>query len=221
MGLSGAMRRALSLAAGMFAAEGLSLRGEPVTGAWLARVREEVAARPAFARARMEDVRRVALRECAQRAGAGAGFADRVFTEYMRARHAEVRLYPDTLGCLLRLREMGCRLGLVTNGNSRPEPLGLGELLEHTVVAADCGHRKPDPRIYRYAAERFGVAPAECLHVGDHLVEDVDASTEAGMAAVWINRGPPREAEPGRAWRTVTTLAAVPALLDEKPAGTA
>ncbi len=93
----GAMRRALALAAEMFAAEGLTLDDRPVTAAWLAEVRDDVAARPAFADARMEDIRRVAFSECGRRTGAAEGFIAHVHAEYLHARHAGVRLYPDTL----------------------------------------------------------------------------------------------------------------------------
>ncbi|WP_066363569.1 HAD family hydrolase [Herbidospora mongoliensis] len=214
----GAMRRALALAAELFAAEGVTLEGRPVTAVWLAQVRDVVAGRPEFANALMEDIRRVAFEECAQRTGAGAGFAGRVHAEYMRARHAGVTLYPDALPCLRELKAMGHRLALITNGNSRPELLGLTGLLACTVVAAECGYRKPDPQIYRHAATRLGVRPRECVHVGDHLVEDVTASAEAGMRAVWLDRGGASAGpRPARAWHVVTGLLAVPALLRATP----
>ncbi|GAB1824168.1 HAD family hydrolase [Herbidospora sp. RD11066] len=208
----GALRRALVLALDLFLAEGATIDGEPVTLDWLAKAREAVAARPAFANARMEDIRRVSFEECARQASLPDEFADRVYAEFMHARHAEVRLYPDTLPCLEALAAMGLRLGLITNGNSRPGPLGLDALLSCTVVAAECGYRKPDPRIYHHAAAKLGVAAAECVHVGDHITEDVQASAEAGMRAVWLDRS--RTGEGARAWRTVTSLEALPALLE-------
>ncbi|WP_061300155.1 hypothetical protein [Herbidospora cretacea] len=107
----GAMRRALALAADLFAAEGLTLDGEPVTAAWLTQVRDDVAARPAFARARMEDIRRVAFDECGRRTGATGAFIGNVHSVYMRARHAEVKLYPDAMACL---REIPAFLGEAT-----------------------------------------------------------------------------------------------------------
>nr|WP_169806454.1 HAD family hydrolase [Herbidospora sakaeratensis] len=207
----GAMRRALALAAGMF--------GPPVTAEWLRRVRDDVAARPEFAGAPMEDIRRAAFAESARLTGAADGFADRVHAEYMRARHAGVTLYPDTLPCLRELRAGGHRLALITNGNSRPDLVGVADFMSCTVVAAECGHRKPDPEIYRYAAAKLAVAPEECLHVGDHPVEDVAASAEAGMRAVWLNRSESRE-RPQRAWRTITSLADLPALC-RQPGGRA
>ncbi|GLX97949.1 HAD family hydrolase [Herbidospora sp. NBRC 101105] len=200
----GAMRRALSLAAGLF--------DPPVTAEWLSRVRDDVAARPEFAGAPMEDIRRTAFAECARLTGAPEDFADRVHAAYMRARHAGVTLYPDTLPCLRELRSKGHRLALITNGNSRPDLVGVAEFLACTVVAAECGHRKPDPEIYRYAASRLGVPPGECVHVGDHPVEDVDASAEAGMRAVWLDRVRGLE-RPRRAWLRIDSLAELPGLL--------
>ncbi|TKK87343.1 HAD family hydrolase [Herbidospora galbida] len=125
----GAMQRALTVAAGLF--------GPPVTPEWLRRVRDDVAARPEFADAPMEDIRRAAFEECARLTGAGDGFAGRVHAEYMRARHAGVTLYPHTLPCLRELRSRGHRLALITNGNSRPDLIGVADFLACTVVADD------------------------------------------------------------------------------------
>ncbi|MEZ0071716.1 HAD family hydrolase [Planotetraspora sp. GP83] len=213
----GAMRRALEGAAEAFDAAGFTRADGPVTARWLAEVRETTAARPELRLARMEDIRLTAFEESARQTGAGPEFARTVFGAYMEARHAGVRLYADSSPCLEALAAMGLRLGLITNGNSRPDLLGLGDLLAVTVVAADCGHRKPDPAIYRCAAARLGVAPEDCVHVGDHITEDVDASAAAGMRAVWLVRGglasPAPHAE--AAWRTVRTLPELPALLSE------
>ncbi len=47
---------------------------------------------------------------------------------------------------------------------------------------------KPDARMFRAACQRLGVAPSECVYVGDRQLEDVMGAHGVGMAAVWINR---------------------------------
>lgn len=43
--------------------------------------------------------------------------------------------------------------------------------------------RKPDPEIYRYAADRLGVRPEECVFVDD-LRPNVGGAVEVGMVAI-------------------------------------
>ncbi|MDW8804348.1 HAD family hydrolase [Streptomyces scabiei] len=207
-----AMRKALGIAAQRFAAEGLSRRdGSPVTADWLGDVRENVARLPNFSNARMEDIRWAAFQEVSREVGADEEFTASVFKEFMDARHSSVTAYDDTAACLVTLKQLGFRLGLVTNGNSRPSVLGLDGAFEVIVVAADCGFRKPDPRIYHHAAERFGVEPSACAHVGDHVEEDVEAAAAAGMRSVWIDRAESHTKT--MAWRTISRLEQLPALL--------
>ncbi|MBB5939793.1 HAD family hydrolase [Streptomyces zagrosensis] len=213
-----AMRQALEVAAQCFAAEDLSRAGAPVTASWLATVREDVASRPEFSGASMEAIRWAAFEEVSAEVGAEKQFTKRVFGAYMDTRHSAVTLYDDAMACLHLLSSRGLRLGLITNGNSRPDLLGVDKTFEAVVVAADCGFRKPDPAIYHHAAEQFGVSPAQCVHVGDHPVEDVKAATEAGMRAVWITRSSQTSEDTVSAWRTISRLEELPpALLSQGP----
>jgi len=189
-----------------------------VTAEWLRSVRDEVADRPEFHRARMEDIRWTAFHEVCAELGAGEEFAGRVFREYMAARHSAVVLFDEAEACLRELASLGFRIGLVTNGNSKLSVLGVDSLFEAMVVAADCGLRKPDPAIYQHTADRFGVPPQACVHVGDHLVEDVKAAAEAGMRPAWINRGGTGgPGEGSHAWHTVASLDELPPLLGAGP----
>jgi putative hydrolase of the HAD superfamily len=51
----------------------------------------------------------------------------------------------------------------------------------------EVGVRKPDPRIFRIAAEKLGVAPNEIIHVGDNLKSDVWGAKNAGFTAVYLS----------------------------------
>ena len=99
----------------------------------------------------------------------------------------QVEFYDDVLPCLRRLKRQ-FRLGAISNGNASVEHVGLGDLIEHAVSAADLGVAKPDPLIYKHLAARFEALPEEIIYVGDHPVYDVVGSIEAGYHAVWINR---------------------------------
>ncbi|MFD3549344.1 HAD-IA family hydrolase [Streptomyces sp. NPDC058655] len=61
--------------------------------------------------------------------------------------------------------------------------LGLTDLADHVVNSSRVGIAKPDPEIYRIAAERAGVTAERCLFVDDTQA-NIDAARAAGMTAV-------------------------------------
>jgi HAD superfamily hydrolase (TIGR01549 family) len=48
------------------------------------------------------------------------------------------------------------------------------------------GFEKPDPRIFRFAAQQIGVEARELVHVGDAWETDVRGALEVGAKAVWF-----------------------------------
>lgn len=106
-------------------------------------------------------------------------------------------LYEDVRPALERLREAGCRLGIISNWDRRlsdlVEGLGLGELLDGVICSATVGLHKPDPRIFELACATLDVSPHDSVHVGDHHYADVIGAEAVGMRAVLIDRhgGPP------------------------------
>jgi len=92
---------------------------------------------------------------------------------------------------LIALTGWGIRLGIVTNGSvmgqsAKIEHLGIGKYFSSVVIseAADC--KKPDPRIFRRALDEIGCDAAVTWFVGDHPVNDVLGSAEAGLVPVWL-----------------------------------
>jgi putative hydrolase of the HAD superfamily len=88
---------------------------------------------------------------------------------------------------LLRRARTRLPLVLVSNATLRLEDdltaLGLADLADDVVNSARVGLAKPDPRIYRLAADLAGVRPDRCLFVDDNE-ENVTAATALGMQGV-------------------------------------
>ena len=88
------------------------------------------------------------------------------------------------------LRRLAARfpiLGL-TNGNAELSRVGLAPFFVASIAALEVGVSKPDPRIFRAAAEAVGVHPHEVLHVGDDAHLDGVGGLGAGMQFAWVNR---------------------------------
>jgi putative hydrolase of the HAD superfamily len=64
--------------------------------------------------------------------------------------------------------------------------------LEFVLDSSEVGVEKPDPRIFRLALERAGLAPDEAVYVGDIYSIDVLGARAAGMGAVLL--------DPGQCW---------------------
>ncbi|MFC7546796.1 HAD family hydrolase [Plantactinospora sp. GCM10030261] len=95
---------------------------------------------------------------------------------------------PATLGALDALRGDGHPLALVSNATSETSAAWPGTALarrfDAAVFSCDVGLAKPDPVIYRLAAERLGADPARCVFVGDGADGELAGAAAAGMTVV-------------------------------------
>ncbi|HTF57535.1 MAG TPA: HAD-IA family hydrolase [Planctomycetota bacterium] len=114
---------------------------------------------------------------------------------YVRfGRSDQWRLYPEVEGVLKDLRSRGLKLGVISNWSTRLRDIaratGLEPLVDFIVASSEAGMRKPDPRIFRIALDRAGVAPDEAVHVGDQVEDDVRGAARMGIRPVLIWRKP-------------------------------
>lgn len=132
--------------------------------------------------------------------------AERAAADYNRYRRDHLALWPGALTLLRNLRARGCGLALVTNGFSETHRdkivlLELEDAFDEIFIADEVGMLKPDPRLFRLAADRLGVAPERCAMVGDRFERDVRGGHSAGMFTVWMNvrdeAVPPEGPQPG------------------------
>ncbi|MFD4025248.1 HAD-IA family hydrolase [Streptomyces sp. NPDC058576] len=120
-----------------------------------------------------------------------AGLAERVGPERARELGRALADAPfradEEVVALLRRARTHVPLVLVTNATLQLDAdlalLGLTDLADAVVSSAVEQVAKPDPAIYRIAAERAGVPMERCLFVDDRQ-ENVDAAAALGMTAV-------------------------------------
>ena len=89
-------------------------------------------------------------------------------------------------------RRAGVRTALVSNswGHGRYDRATFPELFDGVVISGEVGLHKPQPEIFRLAAERVGLPPARCVLVDD-LEENCAGAEAVGMTAV-LHRGAER-----------------------------
>ncbi len=118
--------------------------------------------------------------------------AEVLFREYQRVFPNFVQLFDGSEETLRTLREKGYRLGIVTNGpcvqqHRKLDVSGLRPLLDTVLVSSQEGVAKPDAELFRRAAARLGLSPAQCLFVGDHPVNDIEGALASGMKAIFLD----------------------------------
>ncbi|HEU5319578.1 MAG TPA: HAD family hydrolase [Methylomirabilota bacterium] len=123
----------------------------------------------------------------------GAAPAHALAEAYAARSRATMRLFPDTLDCLRRLRADGLPLGLVTNGDAREQRdklarYGLGAFFDVVVIEGERGAGKPDEVVYREALAVLGARADEAAMAGDHLEFDVAAPQRLGLRGIWVDR---------------------------------
>jgi FMN phosphatase YigB (HAD superfamily) len=76
---------------------------------------------------------------------------------------------------------------------------GLTPYFDTIVISEEEGIRKPVTDIFERTCLKMGARPADCLYIGDTLVEDIHGARDAGLASVWIRREATNEESPALA----------------------
>jgi pyrophosphatase PpaX len=117
----------------------------------------------------------------------------RVYREHNEPLHAELESCDGIDAVLVRLKEQGRRLGIVSAKRRRTVELAfdrvpLGHLFDVIVGGDETERHKPDPEPLLLAVERLGAEPAEAAYVGDSPY-DMAAARAAGIFAVGVTWG--------------------------------
>jgi len=100
----------------------------------------------------------------------------------------------DGIGDVLAwLHGRGLRLGLAANQPHATlavlDAHGIGQYFHHREVSGTHGFRKPDVRLFLRCCEDLGIAPEECIMVGDRIDNDIAPARVLGMRTVLFRTG--------------------------------
>jgi putative hydrolase of the HAD superfamily len=110
---------------------------------------------------------------------------------YYRSVTNQVTLVDGAEEVLKFFKEKNLKIGLISN-TIFPEKFHLRELkrfglypyLDAYFFSSQVGVRKPHPKIFQLALEKFKVDPSEAVFVGDRLQEDVGGAQNVGMKGI-------------------------------------
>ncbi len=154
---------------------------------------------------------------------------DRAVAARYEAYKDALRLRPDAVATLRALRESSLKTALVSDCTFELSDQWLDlELSQHFDAAVfSCveHRRKPDPHLFLAAAERLGVAPEQCLYVGDGGGDELAGAARVGMRPVllkapdWDTHLAPGRPEQPWTGHVAATLGEIPGIVAGLHAG--
>jgi HAD superfamily hydrolase (TIGR01549 family) len=89
------------------------------------------------------------------------------------------------------LKGRGYLLAVISNNDGyteeKCEEVGIRRYLDYVFDSTRLDMVKPDPGIFKYAADMMGISPSEAVHVGDMYGTDVMGALHAGADVIWFN----------------------------------
>lgn len=157
-----------------------------------------------------EEILFQALSQCGYKPARARSLATTAFQKFFEARHDVVYF----AGALEVLEELAgnYRLGALTNGNADVGKLGLDRYFSFAYSAADVGASKPAPAMFEAALEHCGAQPHDGIHIGDHLIDDIQGAAAVGMHTIWVNHN--EESRPAGSCAPTNTVASLHELPD-------
>ena len=104
------------------------------------------------------------------------------------------RPHPAGIRVLRSVKDMGLRLGMVSNTGMTPgvsfrrflSEHGMLDFFEVLTFSDEVGIAKPACEIFEMTLTALDAVPSQAIHVGDHILFDVAAAKACGLSTVWI-----------------------------------
>lgn len=98
-----------------------------------------------------------------------------------------------TVEGLEHLVSKGIKIGIVTNGSHEAQSKkisnsGFKHLIDSVLISESFGAKKPDISIFKAACKSLDVEAENSWFVGDHPLNDIWGSKQAGFKTAWIHR---------------------------------
>jgi putative hydrolase of the HAD superfamily len=108
-----------------------------------------------------------------------------------------LKLYPDTMPTILRLRESGFKVGCASGGKSVKQwqklvSLGVQHCFHSVVISEDLGLLSFSREVIDHVAKMLDVNNAEILYVGTNPKTEILVANEAHVIAVRLRKGDSR-----------------------------
>lgn len=119
----------------------------------------------------------------------GASEANEMYDIFKAASHKARRATHRSIDTLIRLRENGYRIGIITNGSievqvGKVEAIGIRQFVDHIVTSEEAACSKPAKAIFQNAIERFNAPLYTTCMVGDSITNDIKGAQNAKLRPI-------------------------------------
>jgi putative hydrolase of the HAD superfamily len=112
--------------------------------------------------------------------------------KYWEYFNRKVKLYPNTVFTLERLRSKGIELAMLTDSDGkkgikaeRIAKMALGKYFDYIIISDDTGKNKPSIENWQHLLKLSGLDARQCVMVGDHPDIDLMSAKKLGFITVW------------------------------------
>ncbi|GIZ51500.1 haloacid dehalogenase type II [Noviherbaspirillum aridicola] len=110
----------------------------------------------------------------------------------LMGQYARLQAFPENLGVLRKLKDMGLKLAILSNGNpqmleSAVSAAGMEGIFHHILSVDAVKKYKTAPEAYQMAPDVFGLSPKNMLFVSSNGW-DVCGAAWFGYTTFWVNR---------------------------------
>jgi len=121
---------------------------------------------------------------------------------YRKVRYGYLEPYPHVFATLLRLREKGIKLAILSDAPKlkawiRLTAMKIDNFFDIVVAHEDTGKLKPDPAPFKAVLQQLKVKPEECLMIGDRPDRDIQGAKKIGMQTCFASYGNPKHGKTG------------------------
>jgi putative hydrolase of the HAD superfamily len=130
---------------------------------------------------------------------------------YRETSLAFIKPYPDTIPALLKLRDQGYKLGIISNGDPVKQwqkliKINVSHLFHHVLFAKDQNKEKVDTKTINESLDTLGVNPSEALFVCSKVSDGINEAKSLGIKTILLRRIPTLETEEIAANYEITRL---------------
>jgi len=113
---------------------------------------------------------------------------------YHKEKIDSIKLYDDVKPCLIKLREMGLKSAIISDGLPIKQyekilRLGIDDLIDLTTISDEIGVRKPNPKLFEFSLKKFNIEGTETIYIGDRLEKDIIPARLNNIHSIYIHRG--------------------------------
>ena len=113
---------------------------------------------------------------------------------YHKEKIDSIKLYDDVKPCLIKLREMGLKSAIISDGLPIKQyekilRLGIDDLIDLTTISDEIGVRKPNPKLFEFCLKKFNIKGSETIYIGDRLEKDIIPAKLCNIHSILIHRG--------------------------------